>query len=254
MTTSTRSLASAGKTASRSSGVRVSTGMSVTAIAAAAVSISRRWLRSLTLVGFTSSPILVAPGIRSRANSSCFAGSPGRDVNSPVTLPPGLASLFIKPQADRVVEQRTHDRDHFRGVFSSLNVSRHDHVGAASYHFFSKRREALQLALGPSIFHLEVAALGIAKRAHGFDEGVGDLRGSSGPASPQNADTRAPGRCLGEWPCRRRAAEERDERAPPHVEHRGRPPACRSVYRTLNLPHDGRQVLGADLNCSESRR
>src|SRR5947199_7299374 len=33
--------------------------LSVTAIAAAAVSISRRWFRSLTLVGFTSSPILV---------------------------------------------------------------------------------------------------------------------------------------------------------------------------------------------------
>jgi hypothetical protein len=27
----------------------------------------------------------------------------------------------------------------------------------------------------------------------------------------------------------------------------------RSVYRTLNLPHDGRQVLGTDLNYSESR-
>jgi hypothetical protein len=25
----------------------------------------------------------------------------------------------------------------------------------------------------------------------------------------------------------------------------------RSVYRTLNLPQGGRQVLGADLNCSE---
>src|SRR5215468_5112906 len=41
MTTSTRSLASVGKTGSRSPGVRVSTGMSVTAIAAVAVSISR---------------------------------------------------------------------------------------------------------------------------------------------------------------------------------------------------------------------
>jgi hypothetical protein len=29
---------------------------------------------------------------------------------------------------------------------------------------------------------------------------------------------------------------------------------CRSVYGTLNLPQGGRQVLGADLNCSESRR
>jgi hypothetical protein len=28
----------------------------------------------------------------------------------------------------------------------------------------------------------------------------------------------------------------------------------RSVYRTLNLPQRGRQVLGADLKCSESRR
>ena len=30
-------------------------------------------------------------------------------------------------------------------------------------------------------------------------------------------------------------------------------PAPQSVYRTLNLPQKGRQVLGADLNCSESR-
>src|SRR5262249_47631614 len=30
------------------------------------------------------------------------------------------------------------------------------------------------------------------------------------------------------------------------------PPWCRSVYRTLNLPQRGRQVLGTDLNCSES--
>jgi hypothetical protein len=29
---------------------------------------------------------------------------------------------------------------------------------------------------------------------------------------------------------------------------------CRSVYGTLNLPQGGRQVLGADLNCSESGR
>jgi hypothetical protein len=28
----------------------------------------------------------------------------------------------------------------------------------------------------------------------------------------------------------------------------------RSVYHTLNLPQEGRQVLGADLNCSESVR
>ena len=36
----------------------------------------------------------------------------------------------------------------------------------------------------------------------------------------------------------------------------GHPPALaprRSVYRTLSLPQKGRQVLGTNLNCSESR-
>src|SRR5262249_18529918 len=76
MTASTRSLARVGKTGSSSSGVRVSMGISVTPIVAAAVSISWRWFRLAIVAGFTSSPMFAAPGIRSRANSSCFAGSP----------------------------------------------------------------------------------------------------------------------------------------------------------------------------------
>jgi len=56
-----------------SSGVRVSTAMIVKVSAAPVVSIS--WRSLVTDVeGFTSNPILVTPGIRSRANSSCFAG------------------------------------------------------------------------------------------------------------------------------------------------------------------------------------
>src|SRR5258707_2482964 len=53
-----------------------------------------------------------------------------------------------------------------------------------------------------------------------------------------------------------RAAEQRNELAAPHVEHRASSPPwrCRSVYLSLNLPQRGRQVLGDDLNCSESRR
>jgi len=38
------------------------------------------------------------------------------------------------------------------------------------------------------------------------------------------------------------------------VAWRRRHRAWRSVYRTLSLPQSSRQVLGADLNCSESRR
>jgi hypothetical protein len=53
-----------------------------------------------------------------------------------------------------------------------------------------------------------------------------------------------------EWPRRGGATEKRDELAPSHAEHGGSSTALhcrRSVYRTLNLPQTGRQVLGVDL-------
>src|SRR5262249_31550187 len=55
---------------------------------------------------------------------------------------------------------------------------------------------------------------------------------------------------------RGRAAEKRDELTPFQIEHRRSLPSwCRRpVYRTLNLPRRGWQVLGIELNCSESRR
>src|SRR5215831_14539393 len=49
---------------------------------------------------------------------------------------------------------------------------------------------------------------------------------------------------------RRRAAEQRDELATPHVEHGEFLPDALSEPSTGPR---GRQVLGADLNCSESR-
>jgi hypothetical protein len=51
-----------------------------------------------------------------------------------------------------------------------------------------------------------------------------------------------------ERPSHGRAAEQRDELSPSHVEHGGFLP--QSVCLTLSLPQDGWQVLGADLNCS----
>src|SRR5262245_63944211 len=50
---------------------------------------------------------------------------------------------------------------------------------------------------------------------------------------------------------RRRAAQQRDERAPPHVGHWASSSAL-PVCRTLNLLQGGRKILGPDLNCSES--
>src|SRR5262245_1329865 len=59
-----------------------------------------------------------------------------------------------------------------------------------------------------------------------------------------------------ERPRCRRAADKRDELASPHVEHATPPGPAepRTAYRTLKLPRKQRQVLGKDLNCSESRR
>ena len=62
-----------------------------------------------------------------------------------------------------------------------------------------------------------------------------------------------------ERPRRRRTAEQCDERAPPHAEHRASSPSQNPAGRgpqqcTLSLLQKGRLVLGADLNCSESRR
>jgi hypothetical protein len=54
-------------------------------------------------------------------------------------------------------------------------------------------------------------------------------------------------RACREWPCSR-AADERDEIATPHIEHGDTP--LQPVYRSLNLPQKGREVLGADLNRS----
>src|SRR5262249_22092548 len=52
-----------------------------------------------------------------------------------------------------------------------------------------------------------------------------------------------------------RAAEQRDEPASPYVEHGlpSRKPAL-SAYSRLRMPRKHPQVLGVDLNCSESRR
>src|SRR5262249_14418585 len=56
---------------------------------------------------------------------------------------------------------------------------------------------------------------------------------------------------------------KRDELATLYVEHRGLPPLCviaaaewpmRPVFCRFSLPQGGRQVLGAELKCSESKR
>ena len=79
-------------------------------------------------------------------------------------------------------------------------------------------------------------------------------------AEAQKSDGRQLSRLLRarrQRPRDRRAAEQRDELAPSQVGHQApshSPGRRRSVCRTSSLPQEGRKVLGADLNCSESRR
>jgi len=80
------------------------------------------------------------------------------------------------------------------------------------------------------------------------------VRRASGDPPRTNATTGIAGCCA-------RAASGHATAAPPRSDMNSRrlmsdmgflPPWCRSVYRTLKLTQRGRQVLGADLNCSES--
>src|SRR5262245_50050080 len=196
------------------------------AFAATAISNSRRWVRLDALSGFTTTPILVARGIRSSANSSCFPGSPSTSSRRPVTLPSGRASLLIKPK-------RTGSASigHTIGtVFVAALAATAACTMPAKItsilernHLFGESRQALKAALGPSIFPLEVAALDVAVRAHPFLKGSGELGRRRGRASSKHTDpSRRLVQCLGErWErrCRRRdrrAAGQRYELAALH--------------------------------------
>src|SRR5262245_52375168 len=96
-----------------------------------------------------------------------------------------------------------------------------------------------------------VLALYVARFVESFTERSTKARGILGRSGADKADDRHRRllRSRGDRP-RRRAAEERDELAPPHVG----PPPPGSVYGSLNLTQGGWRVLRTDLNCSERGR
>src|SRR5262245_45534877 len=132
-----------------------------------------------------------------------------------------------------------------------------DNVGRERDQFGRLFAGVVDVGRAPAILDPHVVSLGPAQFSQGFDEHL-----TAGPTfrivcgkaggEPANApQTLVLLRARGERP-HDRTAEQRDELAAPHTKHGVTPP--QSVYRTLNLPHTGWQVLGADLNCSESRR
>src|SRR5262249_34834774 len=121
-----------------------------------------------------------------------------------------------------------------------------------------KRRQSLVVTLCPTVFDFGVLALNIADLSQTLTKGAQTMLTQVRRCIAEKPDYRYRGllRARRERPPSRRAAEQRDELASSHVEHRGVLPrgGRRSVYRMLNLPQRGHKVLGADLNCSESRR
>src|SRR5262249_17833828 len=134
----------------------------------------------------------------------------------------------------------------------------------ASNQIIHQRRYSVDLILGPAVFDRCVAALDVA----GFAQALVECAyialptvGRFAAEEPDHRDGLLRTRC--ERPRGCRAAEKRDELATLYVEHRGLPPLCviaaadwpvRPVCRRFSLPQGGRQVLGAELKCSESKR
>jgi hypothetical protein len=126
-------------------------------------------------------------------------------------------------------------------------------------------RQSIVLAVRPAIFDRHVLSIDIPHLAQALAEGEQTARPGVRRCAAEEPDHRHRRllRARRERPRGCRAAEQRNELTPPHVGHggflppRSEPSATdgplRSVYGTLNLLQSSRQVLGADLNRSESR-
>src|SRR5262249_46458102 len=123
-----------------------------------------------------------------------------------------------------------------------------------------KRGQSIVLPLRPTIFHSDVLTLDVAGFGQALTEGSHKASPRPGWTPVEDTDHRNRPllRARRDGPKKRRhgrTAEQRDEVAPSHVGH-GLPLRNpeRPAYCVLKLPWKRRQVLGPDLNPSESAR
>ena len=141
---------------------------------------------------------------------------------TPVTLPPGRLRLATRPSFDRIAAGREHDRNRRgRGLGRKRRADRtgcDDHGHLAAHQLGRQRRQPIVLTFRPAEFDRDVLALDVA----GFLSGPRGTRPRTRRvrrATPlsRNPITGIAGCCAraasGQ---RRRAAEQRDELAPPH--------------------------------------
>src|SRR5262249_43628720 len=156
-------------------------------------------------------------------------------------------------------ENNRHSASYFLQGFYAAPTNGDDHIRRKRHQFRGIFLIFAYIAAAPTIPDADIGIIGPAQLLQPQLERRGlkaRLRIVRDPGH-QHADAPhsfALRRARSERPRHSRAAEQRYERAPSHVEHRAfsRLGATVRVYRTLNLPQRGRQVLGADLNCSDS--
>ena len=189
-------------------------------MARAAASTSRNVVSVGGTAGSTSTATLYAPGTSSRSSSSRFAANSPKVIDAGQRCRPAGRD-WRQDQSDRVFADAEDDRDR-RG--RRLGRQRRsvaeagDHGDLPSNQIGCQLRQPIEVTLGPAIYDRDVVALDIArllqalvKCAQAVRVRVGRScgRGNRSPASP--AAARAPRAAT-----RRRAAEQRDELAPPH--------------------------------------
>src|SRR5262245_44970159 len=143
-----------------------------------------------------------------------------------------------------------------RGHCRRGTADRNDHCNAAADQVGRQCRQPIILTVGPAVFHRHILVLDITDFLQALTNrsNIGRVRRGGRAAEKTNHPhrqlllaRREPPRC--------RSAEQRDELASSSVKH-GLPlpePAV-PAYPRLRMPRKRPQVLGGDLNRSESRR
>src|SRR5258708_33829784 len=171
-------------------------------------------------------------GAISLSSSNHFAPMPYSKDVKPVMLPPGRARLSTRPCANRIGDVREHDRHGARRspqYPGSRTAWTEDDVRRQPNQFGCLFSSIILVSPGPTVVDLEVLPNRPAQLLQPLQErrvallplrvvgGIGHQRADS----PYPLSLLPAGR---HRPRRRRAADERDELAAPHVEHGELPP------------------------------
>src|SRR4029077_3011354 len=155
---------------------------------------------------------------------------------------PGMTAY--KAKADRIDQYRRDYRDRVRELLEGNPPShraRHEHLGLDTNQLFRKRLRSGLITIGVTDLEGPVLTFDVSEVSHPLHESIKNTLSARLGASNQTADH---GTCQSlsesrERPCGR-AAEQRDELAPPDVEHGGflRPPgsAAASIIPAIARP------------------